>query len=357
MKPLLYIVDINSYERNGQTQGHFVKVFQNYCEMLKETFDARVVGGDVFANFFDSHIFVKLPYCASSRTSNFINRLRNLINVRYVLRRCNEDTIIFQSSALTMLYLGLILFGKRNNKIYVINYSIPDGAFGGKLMRFLYKLAARKIDGNICSSDSLGAYLGRPYCVMPDYVFCSDMDVAQSGSNEYRYDFIATGLMNRSKGILDVVNRFASTKASLHIAGRFLDKELENTIRKTICSAPNVTLDSRYLPDKELNELIQSSRYMILNYQKAYSEHSSGMVFDALFNCCPVIGRKCKALQFIEDNCLGKLYEDISDFDPDYVVSNCNRNAFANNIGIYLNGHKAYVKKLAEFLQNTARTR
>lgn len=53
----------------------------------------------------------------------------------------------------------------------------------------------------------------------------------------------------------------------------------------------------RNIPEiKRLAKYLEASKYAILNYSGEYSNRSSGVVFDTLFNGVPVIGKKCQYL-------------------------------------------------------------
>ena len=96
--------------------------------------------------------------------------------------------------------------------------------------------------------------------------------------------------------------------------------------------------------------MLSESRYAILNYSDDYSKHTSGVVYDIVFSCCPVVGRRCGALKFIEDNKIGFLYDDIDSFDAKRFLQEHRREEFLPMIDDYLAKHQLYARQLKEFV-------
>ena len=105
-----------------------------------------------------------------------------------------------------------------------------------------------------------------------------------------------------------------------------------------------------YISDDDYDNYINSSRYCILNYQGTYAERSSGVVLDTLFRNVPVVGRKCRALQFVEDNNLGVLYENVRSFDFSSLLSETLYNSFLESITSYKQNLERYRNALVEFV-------
>ena len=88
-----------------------------------------------------------------------------------------------------------------------------------------------------------------------------------------------------------------------------------------------------------------------MNYQGVYGNRSSGVVLDTLFNGTPVIGHRSLALQFIEKEEVGILYDDITQMDLSIVEDSQQHFFYTKHISRYLQKHKQYKDKLVRFLQ------
>ena len=81
-----------------------------------------------------------------------------------------------------------------------------------------------------------------------------------------------------------------------------------------------------------------------------YTERSSGVVLDVIFNGTPVIGKKCQALSFIEENRIGCLFDDINSFDFSKLLNIIHYKQYEGNIIAYKNTHCWYGSKLKKFI-------
>ena len=107
-----------------------------------------------------------------------------------------------------------------------------------------------------------------------------------------------------------------------------------------------------YISEENYTQYLNESRYCILNYSGEYSQRSSGVVFDTLFADVPVVGRECKALDFIKQKNLGLLFDNINTFEPSIVLSKEVHEQYKKSIREYRLEHLKYIKKLKAFLNN-----
>ena len=120
----------------------------------------------------------------------------------------------------------------------------------------------------------------------------------------------------------EVVRYFANTPYKVIIAGRPTSKELEDEVVAASKDVKNVTTILDFVSEEDFRKYLRESRYAILNYQGEYSNRSSGVVYDNIFSGVPVIGKRCKALNFIGKYGIGYLYDSIKDFAPQEVLRN-----------------------------------
>ena len=237
----VYIADINSLmTAEGKSQGHYVAIFQNYVDVLKDYADVIVAGGSVYQKHFSDRFFA-LPYNARFGMNRLLNKWQNLMNLRALFKQVGSDTVVFQSSSLLMVWLGTLLFAQKNCYVFIINYSADFGGRGSLLQKLIYNLARRKITGNICTSEAVGKALVRPYCVVPDYIYTGMARLPQTAA-DFKFDFAIVGIVNRSKGVLEAAKKIAQNKYTLFIGGRILDDSLRYELRKIAANRPNVIL-------------------------------------------------------------------------------------------------------------------
>ena len=346
-KSRIFVADINSLDTCGTSQGHYLKVFRNYREVLSDKFDVIVTGGKIFAQYFSDN-FLCLPRCAQRQSWRMVNKFRNIVNIRFLLKAAQGETIVFQSSALTMVYLGVLIWARHGTRIFVIQYSSKHGGANSLAARFLYWLAKHKITGNICPSDDVGKTLGIQYCVVPDYILSQAKSIIVG--KHIAYDFAIVGILNRSKGILEAVRFFAGKKCRVIVAGRCDDKCLVDEIDSVVGGCTNIKFLQGYLPEKTLDDILLCSSYVVLNYSDDYSEHSSGIVYDALAHGCPILGRRCKGLRFAEDGELGCFYNGLEEVDIERLLDAKRVCRFVHNISAYINGQALIAEKLNNYL-------
>lgn len=349
----LFVADVKSYSREGKSFGHYFQVAQNYSELYSNHFEVFVAGGPIYKKkFFANRLFL-LP-CNYEEGKNFLtNKFNVLKNCFFLFRKTKkDDIIILQHSGASTTFLGIGLMATKRNSIYVIQYDTD--AVSSIIKRMIYKLAKPKIKGILCPNDVIAQSYGKPYCVVMDYIYVfSDKEKIDSiNYKEKKYDFVFVGGISKDKGIVEVARKLVNTKYNVFIAGRG-DENVCNKLQ-TICEkAPNVKLSLGYVNEENYSIYIREARYCILNYQGVYTNRSSGVVLDAIFNGTPIAGHRCSALQFIEDEKVGYLFDNIEDFNPSDILNEERYNMYIDGISSYLAKQDYYKQKVLKFLKDT----
>lgn len=354
MKSKVYIVDILSNNNYGKCTGHYIPVAKNYLSLLYPGSDVTISAGRIYGDSFMENQMLWLPYSISSKPglwNNIKGKIQSLINCYYFFQHADENSIVIwqQSTAVTSCVGLWLLCRRRDLRIYMIQYS--QTALNSKLKRFIYDRAKSKITGFICPNDSVGKAYKLPYCVVPDYIYTGDNECDKAISFEdRRYDFCIVGRFNKDKGVVETIERLKDSRYKVIVAGRPDSEVYGNLIKEAVDNCSNIELHLGFIESDDYNNYIRNSKYCILNYQGEYSIRSSGVVYDIIFNGVPVIGSRCSALQFVEDNEIGHLYESLNDIQIENLMNTKQYEIFMQKISIYRNFHKNYIKKIQDFL-------
>lgn len=350
MNNRLIIADIKSNNNNGICTGHYYAFAANYQNIFRTRCEVKIASGPIYRKKFKGEDMIMLPcdyIVGDSKFKNIIRMLHNGWNLFALTKK--DDVIILQQSQPAMILFTLLLtcFGRRN--IYQVQYSSePMRRF---YYRIMFYLKRKYFKGILCPNDEVGRAYGIPYLVLPDYIYIGTYASDWLSYDSKKYDFCSVGRITGGKGISETVSVMAGKPYSMIIAGQAQDTKEESTIKKYIMGCSNIDLKMKYITDDKYKEYISSSRYSILNYQEEYSDHSSGVVFDFLFNGVPVIARRCKSLQFIEDNHLGLLYDNIQDVDFSSLLNNDFYVGYINSIKNYCDSFRKHINNLTEFLE------
>lgn len=342
MKNKTFIADIASHNTNGKSYGHYFSVAENYRNAICCT----IVGGPIYVTKFDD--VLTLPYDTNSTDNTIVKKWKQLKNCKALFKTVCNGTIILQHAALATAIIGILLFKQKNVKLFLITYN--DEGYNRPLMKLLYRITKRKIDGVICPFEFVGKGYGLPAIVMPDY-FYSEKQFHIPVNIKKTYDLCIVGNITPEKGVIDVIKLAIKQKASLIIAGRVTSKELETDLYTAVKGHSNITVCFKYLSEEEYCQIISSSKYCVLNYQdKSYGTRSSGVAYDLLFRGIPIIGRHCTALDFIEEHDMGALFDNIADVNLSKLLQKENEDNYKQNIEKYKNLHKQYIYQLKEFI-------
>lgn len=345
----LIIADLKSNNNHGICTGHYYALAANYQQVFCNDIDVKIASGPIYLARFKPEEMLMLPcdYIAGdSKVKNFIRMIRNgrsLYNQTTL-----DDIIIIQQSQPAMIMLTLLLtFLFRPKSIIQIQYT--EEPMRRPYFRLLALLGRHVIKTILCPTEQVGKAYKVPYYVVSDYIYVPRDNKNETSFSRKNYDCCIVGRIAREKGVADAVSTLAGSRPSILVAGVPQDREEERIIRsKATCN--NITLRLEYLSNDDYQSCIQQSRYAILNYGSAYAERSSGVVLDTIFNGLPIIGRRCKALQFIEDKGLGVLYDKIEEIDFDHLLNEDTYQAFCHSISIYKEQLLIEAQQFKEFI-------
>lgn len=348
MDKKIYISDILSHTYQGKSTGHYFAVARNYQEMFGDR--VIVAGGPVYKTGFNERELLCLPYNAGG--GGIKGRLKTFANALKLFKEAKGHIIVLQQCTTITTFLCLALFYRRKSKVYMIQYN-REG-FRSIIGNFIFNVVKRKIDGIICPNEMVGdAFQGVPYCVVPDYIYVGSDNIEEMSSyKDRKNDVVIVGRISPEKGVVDIARRFSNTKYSILIAGKPQNQEIANELESICKESANIELHLGIIPDEDYVKYIKSGKFSILNYSEEYSERSSGAVFDMLFNGVPVIGKRCKTLQFIEDEGLGIVLDDINKESIDNIMNERYYEAFLSNIIKFKNGQKKHVEGLLFFFSH-----
>jgi len=344
----LVIADVRSHYNKGICTGHYLPVAANYQEIFNGVRNVKIAGGPIYKSRFKDDEMMWLPWDVEGFTLK--SKLHIFANCRSLFRKAVGCTIVLQHASLITACIGIALFYKRKSRLFLINYATEN--FDKPIKRFIFNLAKRKIDGIICPTDGIGRASGLPYVVVPDYIFIGETErQSQISYSDKKYDFCMVGRIACEKNVAEVARVLAGTKYHVLIAGNPESKYLGEELKEISSKCTNIELHLGYISDEEYFHNLLFSRYAILNYTGAYSERSSGVVFDTIFNEVPVIGHRCKSLKFIAENNVGCLYDKLQDLDFDDMLNEKSHRLYVENICRYRKEFAAYRQKLIDFLQ------
>ena len=344
----LVIADIRSMSTGGKAVGHYFTVAQNYLDLFKSACNVKIAGGPVYKDKFEEEDLLLLDYNAESNCSFIENKRRELCNLRKLFDLCKDDVIVFQSSAVSTVYIGIALWAKKQD-IYIIQYNTMS--LDSAVKRLIYKTAKNKIKGMICQDDLIGREYKIPYSIVTDYIYIGSQDemaLIPFESKEYDYGFF--GIITKDKGVLEVAQYLAKTSYQVIIAGYPVDAELGEKLKNVCQNKKNINLKLQYLNEEEYVNGIRNCKSCILNYSGAYSEHSSGVIYDILFNGTPVIGTDCKALKAVAEFKAGYVYRSIKDIDLEAFMEKKVYDEFCRNILRFKKAQDAYVQQIRLFV-------
>lgn len=341
-----FIADIASKSTNGILIGHYATVAGNY----QTTIGCTIIGGPIYKKYFPHLTPIQLYYDSNSNENIIRQKIKQLLNCKRLFSIAQNNTIILQHSALATSLIGILLFKKKQTKLFLITYN--NEGYNSWLKKFLYRLTKKKINGIICPNDDVGQGYELPYCTVPDYIYTGNLNnIKRVPYEDKSYDFNIIGRLSPEKQPVEIAKKFANTNYKLLIAGKAQTLNLKSELEQICRNAPNITLKLQYINDEDYYKYIRESRYSILNYSDEYSNRSSGVVYDMIYNGIPVIGRKCKALLFIEENNLGLLYNDLENLDLSIVHNKDMHLQFIKNIEIFCKKQTLYINKLNTFIK------
>ena len=346
MRRKVYIAEIRGHHQNGILTGHYRAVNANYLELLKDDFHVIVAGGPLYSSLYEEGEYLRLPYHAPG--TGLTDKLKIMVNCLKLFWCARGEVIILQASSVVTCFICMALAYWCTSKLYLIQYNTE--ALNSLSNRFIYALCKWKINGLIVPSDRIGKAYGRPYCVVPDYI-CPKLSAAPLPYEEREWDFCFVGVITPDKGIVEFVEKFAGSPYRIVVAGATRGQDLEERLQAAAQKSTNIELHLGFVETADYVRYLCKSRYCILNYRGTYFDRSSGVVLDALFNGTPVVGTRCTALEFIERNHAGLLYDNLESLPSDVLFCQEQYNCYLAGIENYMAQQKAYKEKLIQYLK------
>lgn len=345
----LIIADVKSYNKNEKSTGHYFALAQNYLNLYQNVCEVKVAGGPIFATRFKKDNLFPLPYDFKFTKNWLLNKWKVLQNCRHLFRNTSiDDIIILQQSGLSTAIMGIALFASRKRNIYLIAYDTE--AVTSFTKRLIYQFAKPKIKGVLCPNKSVADAYGISNCIVTDYIYPEDKEIIPIAYENKKYDIAIVGSIWPDKGVLEAVKYLSNTQYRVIVAGKG-DETLTKQIKEICKSAENIEPHIGFVKDEDYCEYIRQARFCMLNYRGVYEDRSSGVVLDILFNGTPILGHRCKALKFVEDENIGILFNDLKDFDFSIIKDKTLYASLLNGIAQYLNKQKTYKQKVVNYLR------
>lgn len=347
MKKLI-IADVKSYNNNGKSTGHYFAVAQNYLDLYKDCCEVKVAGGSIFKTHFKPKDIFLLPYDYIPSMNWLKNKFRVLMNCRYLFRHVTaDDVIVMQHSGASTTLIGIALFATKKNNINLIQYDTD--ALSSLSKRIIFKLAKHRIKSILCPNQNIADAYGLPSCIVTDYIYPKDGYKNSILFEKKKYDIAIVGSICPDKGVIEAARTLVKTNYRVIIAGK-ANKQLADELHKICDRSENIELNIGFIKNEDYYEYIRNARFCVLNYHGVYEYRSSGVVLDILFNGTPIIGHKCKALNFISTSNVGYLFDNINNVNFDDIIKKEMYENYQKGIETYLNTQKKYKQNIVNFL-------
>ncbi len=345
----LILADVKSYNNKGKSTGHYFAVAQNYLDLYSDCCKVEVAGGPIFKTHFNEKDIFSLPYDFLPSKNWLVSKWQVLKNCEYLFNNAQpDDIIVIQQSGLSTAIMGIALFAKKKSNIYVIAYDTD--AVASPIKKLIYKLAKHKIKGLLCPHKYVADAYRIPSCIITDYIYAkSNNNLKIVPFENKKYDIAIIGSIWPDKGVIEASKILAKTKYKIVIAGK-ANKRLADELHEICDNAENVELHIGFISNEDYYGYIRNTRFCILNYHGVYENRSSGVVLDILFNGSPIIGHKCKALNFITTSNVGYLFDDIKDVNFHDIINKEKYESYQKGIKEYLVTQDNYKRSVINFL-------
>ncbi len=345
----LIIADVKSNNNHGKNTGHYLAVAQNYLDLYSDCCEVKVAGGPIFKTHFSAKDMFLLPYDFIPSVNWLKSKWRVLMNCRYLFKHIgSNDVIVLQHSGASTTLLGIAFFANKRNNINLIQYDTDAASSLSK--RMIFKLARHKIKSILCPNQSVADTYGLPSCIVTDYIYPKDKYENYGLYENKKYDIAIVGSICTDKGVMEAAKILAKTNYKIVIAGK-ADKQLADELHEICDKAKNIELHIGFINDDDYYGYIRNTRFCVLNYHGVYEDRSSGVVLDILFNGSPIIGHRCKALNFISTSNVGYLFDDIKEVNFHDIINKEKYESYQKGIREYLDTQKNYKRRVIKFLR------
>lgn len=348
----IILADLFSYNNEGVKTGHYFALARNYQNIFKDTFEVKIAGGEIYKTGFEDSELILLPCESYPNDSSITKRFNIFRNCRALMEATTKDDIIvFQVAKPASCVLALSIFGRKDRNVFLIEYD--TSVLSSKIKRFVYQIAKRNLKGLICPAENIGEAYGLSYCVVSDYIYDKNPEELKFVPfEEKQYDYVMVGRIEPEKGILEVAKHLVGTPYKTLIAGKCENITLREELEKVCSSSDNIVLKQGFVSTDDYIQYIRKAKFVVLNYTSEYDNRSSGVVLDAIFNGTPVVGRKCGATQFLEDDSIGVLFDKVASFDTSIIVDKEQNDKFLDNIKQYIKQNTKDIIRLRSFIES-----
>lgn len=203
--------------------------------------------------------------------------------------------------------------------IFTFHNRIPHdmkGAISTKIARNRMKWLIRRSDRVIILSKASTKYLSEymdgdeikrkvSFIPHPNYIGAyTDNTVFLPPARRDAFHILFVGSIRRYKNVellIRVARKLTDLKVEIAIAGKPQNEAYSDELKKSIIDLEYVHLDLRFIPDEEIDTLIQKSDVLVLPYN-VQSSMNSGMVYLAFSNGRTVICPLISSLKDFDDN-------------------------------------------------------
>ena len=345
----IIVADICSLTVDNQSTGHYFAVAQNYLDMFGDLEQVKVAGGPIYEQKFRDKV-LRLPYKHVAGESKLQEKWHELMNCRALCRQMERgDILIMQSVALVTAFVGIILFMHKSCRLFFIQYNTES--INTLLKKILWKIASHKVNGIIATFSDVAKEYGKPYIVVPDYVYARNQHQSYLKFSERKYDVCMLGHIYHDKGVLEALEYLMGKGLRIIVAGKIGEPDIEPKIRSLALQDSNIQLRIGYLQEREYQTLMASSKYCMLNYRGRYNEHSSGVVYDALFHCTPVLVTDTKSTEIVRKFGMGVAFGNVVELNIDRLLDERNYAGYQKCIKNYLLEQQKTIMQLLDFLK------
>lgn len=346
----IIIADICSISVANQSTGHYFAVAQNYLDMFKNSEDVWVAGGPIYNQRFASRL-IRLPYNFVSGDSKMVEKWHELMNCRALCNKvAKDDILIMQSVALVTAFVGLTLFLHKPCRLFFIQYNTES--INSPLKKLLWKIVQSKVRGNICTFSTVAQAYGKPYVIVPDYIYTKENQDSFLSFSERDYDICMLGHIYRDKGVVEALRYLKGNGLKIVVAGKLGEPDLESELKDITQTDKMIDLRLGYITENAYHALMANSKYCMLNYRGRYNEHSSGVIYDALFHGTPVLATNTKSTKMVKEYGLGICFDNVNNLDITKLSDVSAYETFLSQIQHYLQDQRKKIEQLSDFLHH-----
>lgn len=304
----LIIADYIGNSIKDKAIGHPKIILDQMKAVFNETqFDYQFFVSRPYIFYLKGERFKEIPFSINVDTNkNLISRVLNIIKKvinLWVILKAKTDSVLLYNIDKT-LYLFLYLFGKRRQQKLIVISFMDFSEKSSPLALYFYTKAKSYIDVELNSYDLNSAYY------LPDYYYKGNSYTL----NKKNESIVVIGTMTKEKQLDVVCNSINAVH--LDVIGKFYDRDYFEMLYERFGSKSNIEIKDVYLSDEEYIKTIQSHKYLLIsNVIDHYSNRTSGVFFDAIFNdAIPIVPKSDYFIKFTQE-CICMFYDSIDEVE------------------------------------------